>query len=195
MDKLARKETADQGDGEDKTSHLHELNSDRVMIWEKANPKTRRYLEAEHKLFLAELKQIHCEASKSFDLSENLIGRAGCQSCDSRHKIALTVPIHADLKIKQHVNFIHSTSITPGHFQFNRMWNGNFQYLPSGEEETRSRCGKLYQRLNKLGDACARESSFRLQTLYAKGKLVWASSFDLAQRHTFIPGRVKTDPL
>ena len=66
-------------------------------------------------------------------------------------------------------------------------WNGNFQYLPSGEEETRSRCGKLYQRLNRLGDACARESSFRLQTLYAKGKLVWASSFDLAQRHTFIP--------
>ena len=56
MDKLARKETADQGDGEDKTSHLHELNSDRVMIWEKANPKTRRYLEAEHKLFFGRVK-------------------------------------------------------------------------------------------------------------------------------------------
>ena len=184
---MTKKETADQEDGGDKASHLHELNSDRVMIWEKTNPKLRRYLEAEHKLFLAELKQIHCEASKSFDLSENLIGRAGCQFCDSRHKIALTVPIHADLKIKQHVSFVHSTSITPGHFQFTRMWNGNFQYLPSGEIETRSRCEKLYQRLNKLGDACARESSFRLQALYAKGKLVWASSFDLTQRHTFIP--------
>ena len=145
-------------DGVTFANDKQEDNRERVLVWDRVDPKVKGYLDEEHKLFLAEVKQINCETSKCLDMSENLIGRSGCHFCDNRHRIAVTIPIHADMKIKKHVRFVLSTAITPAHFEYSRMFNGSFDHLPSGEFETRSRCEKLYQKLNRFGDACARES-------------------------------------
>ena len=159
----------------------------KIIVHERVDPTWKKYLEAEHRLFLNEIKQIHCEGSKSLDLATHLIGRSGCAACDSRHRIAVTVPIYSNLKLKQHIQFIPSTSLLPAHFEYSRMWTGLFDHLPSGEEECRTRCEKLFNKLNRGGTACARESTFRMQKLFVNKKLAWASPFDLAQRHTFIP--------
>ena len=159
----------------------------KMFVLEKLDPNWKSYLEAEHRLFLNEIKQIYIETSKSLDLSANLIGRSGCSFCDSRHRIATSVPIHSDLKLKQHVQFIAESACNPAHFEYSRIWTGAFQHLPSGKLETKVRCEKLFQRLNSFGNACARESTYRMQSLYAKRKILWASPFDLSQRHTFIP--------
>jgi len=157
----------------------------RVIAIEKIDPKWKSYLEAEHNLFLNEIKQLNSEASKSLDIC--LVGRAGCGQCDTRLRIATTIPIHHNLKLKHHITFVQKTPFTPAHFEYDRIWTGSFEHLPSGEPEARKRCERLLQKLNRSGNACAREGSYRLQSLFSKGKVVWASPYDLAQRHTFLP--------
>ena len=55
------------------------------------------------------------------------------------------------------------------------------------ERDALSRTSRLLARLNRGNAACARAATRKLQEMYARGGVCFASAFDLAQQTTFLP--------
>ena len=154
----------------------------RLVLTKQHSDAILRHLELDYKLFLNEIEHI---ASKQKCLDVNL-KVAGCYLCDNRLKPMLNVPVQSNLQLKNYISFSPPSVFGPGHFTYSRMWNGKYDFLPSGEAQARSRTEKLLQRINKNDNKIAREATFRLQQLFVEQGLSWASPFDLNQNCKFL---------
>ena len=124
----------------------------RLILTKQHSDAILRHLELDYKLFMNEIEHI---ANKQKCLDVNL-KVAGCYLCDNRLKPMLNVPVQSNLQLKNYISFSPPSVFGPGHFTYNRMWNGKYNFLPSGEAQARSRTEKLLQRINKNDNKIAR---------------------------------------
>ena len=140
-------------------------------------------LDSEYNRYMAEICQLSLDPPRSIDMNLKL---SGCFSCDPRLKSMLSIPVASNLQLRNFVTFVPPSAFNKGHFLYQRMWNGRYDFLPSGEQQARLRTEKLLSKINKGDDKIAREASFRLQNLYAEQGLSWCSKFDLQQDCKFL---------
>ena len=155
----------------------------RLILTEQYSKALMSQLNIEYNRYMAEICQLSMDPPKSLDMSLKF---SGCFSCDPRLKSMLSIPVASNLQLRNFVTFVPPSPFNRGYFLYRRMWNGRYDFLPSGEQQAKIRTEKLLLKINQNDDKIAREASFRLQNLYAEQGLSWCSKFDLKQNCKFL---------
>ena len=153
---------------------------------ETADRNSREIQHMRQKTVLAELDQIIVPISQSLD---HMGSRFGCASCDPRMSHLIKVPISSNLDLAKNVVFIPSTPFSEGHFQYTLLFSGLVDALPAErmKADAHHRTKKLINRINVFNAAAAKLASIKLQSLYSRQSVSFATQYDLRQRHFLLP--------
>ena len=153
---------------------------------ENANRNSREIQQMQQKTVLAELDQIMVPISQSLD---HMGSRFGCASCDPRMSHLMKVPISSNLDLAKNVVFIPPSPFSEGHFQYTLLFSGLVDALPAERmrADAHHRTKKLINRINVYNAAAAKLASIKLQSLYSRQSVSFATKYDLGQRHFLLP--------